>query len=400
MKLLSSFSALLLCVVYAFIFSRQRKKVHRSATGIRDLLRPANMTMESLLRARAMPNQRLVKAFGITSTFVSADPETHRNFVGKAKDLIAGLSAKGERWNGLSQATEKAVSRLLPESDIDYDTFMQCITLTVVLFALFLVAPESPQPDDLIFATHTINKRWTDSKTKPGALEEDNSLACLVALLEQWIGHTDQTGDLSLVENPLNLILPAYETMWRVVAVTVAHVYCHDDDSLHDVVLQFAEKPTDEQYRLPLSRSNDEKQKVSMKHIVMEALRLHPPTKHIARASTVSWWRRALLFSPELEIADVKSVHLSAAYGADPRRFDPMRFHPSRVCGEGKQELYAFGYGRLSCPAAMWAPMGAALIAAKVIEQMDAMGYKLTVGPRIGDRSGWDGWVVRVAERI
>ena len=379
MNTLISLFVLLLCLIHSILPRLRRKRVYNSAPGLRSLLKPANTSLAFLLRARAIPNQRLVRAFGISSTFVSDDPDVHHIFVSKAKDILNGLSAKGEGWHALVHATEDAISRLLPETQVDYDTFVQCVTFTIVLVALLDVDPELLYRDDLIFVTNAINRRWTDSKKGNMAiLNQDDSLDKLRQCLNLWIGDRDR------YPNPLNFILPAYETMWRVVAVTVAHLYCHGDDNLRDVVLRFADRPTEEQFR----SFGKEGLEPSMKNIVTEALRLHPPTKRISRAALVPWWKR--YFVPSLEIADVEAVHLSSVYGNGTAEFEPMRFHPSRT--PEQPELFAFGYGRLSCPAASWAPMAASLIVAKVVEHMSGGGHMLTVGPRIGDRSGWDGW--------
>ncbi|KAL4071457.1 hypothetical protein V8B97DRAFT_1963573 [Scleroderma yunnanense] len=334
----------ILYLLYTVLPRLRHKRVHNSAPALRSLLKPGNVSLAYLLEARAIPNQRLIRAFGITSTFVSGDPEVHHIFVNRAKDILGGLSTKGQGWRALLQATEDAVSRLLPAKEMDYDTFMQCMTFTIILVALLNVDPESLHSDDLVFVTSTINRRWTDSKkVKTTALTQDGSLNKVQHHLERWISDHDR------YPNPLNFILPAYETMWRVVAVTVAHLYCHGDDSMRNIVLRFADCPTEEQFR----SFGEENMEPSMKNIITEALRLHPPTKRIVRAALVPWWKK--MFVPSLEVADVEAVHLSSTYGDGPTYFDPMRFHPSRVSEQ--PELFAFGYGRLSCPAASWAPM-------------------------------------------
>ena len=377
MSFLVSLFAFLLCLISIVLPRLRRKRVHNSAPALRNLLKPANASLPYLLKTRAIPNQRLVHAFGISSTFVSDDPGVHHVFVNTARDILSGLSANGARWRTFLHATEDAVSRLLPENDqMNYDTFIQCVTLAIILVALLGVDPELLHQDELIFVTRTINRRWVDSKKgNKNILNQDDSLEKLRQRLDRWIG--DQ------YPNPLNLILPAYETMWRVVAVTVAHLYCYGGDNLLDIVLRFADCPSEEQFR----SSGKEKMEPSMKNIVTEALRLHPPTKRIARAAVVPWWKK--YFVPSLEIADVEAVHLSPVYGSGTANFEPMRFHPSRMSEQ--PELFAFGYGRLSCPAASWAPMAASLVVAKVVQSMRE-GYMLTVGPRIGDRSGWEGW--------
>ncbi|KAI6116165.1 hypothetical protein F5141DRAFT_1101517 [Pisolithus sp. B1] len=381
MNLLTSFLAVLFLVAYAVHSTVRRKRVYSSSSGIKRLLKPADASLVDLLHQRAIPNQRLVHAFGITNTFVSGDAKVHRDFLNKAKFIISELSTKGEGWRMLGQTVDGAIARLLPVDELHYATFIQCLTLRIILVALFKADPESLHAKDLYFVTDMINRRWAYSKDADRtALNQDDSLSEANACLDRWV--RDRDG----YPNPLDLIIPTYETMWRVVAVTVAHVCCHDGDNLLDIVFRFADHPTEEQFQF----FREESMEPSMKMIIMETLRLHPPTKRISRVGANLGWKR--FFKPTLEVADIQAVHQSPQYGHNPAKFDPMRFHPSR--GLEQPELFPFGYGRLSCPAALWAPVGAALIVAKVAQQLKGGTYRLIAGPRIGDREGWGGWEV------
>ncbi|KIJ61615.1 hypothetical protein HYDPIDRAFT_31217 [Hydnomerulius pinastri MD-312] len=359
-----------------------QKRTHQSAPAIRELLKPPNTSITALLQARATPNQRLVEAFGITSAFVSSDPKVHKDFSSQAKRLITSSGSKSHGWQELAQVAEAAVLKWLPEQNLDYPIFIQCLTFVIVLVGLFKADPESLRQQDIIFVTNIINKRWTDSKSKDAlTMRQDDSLRKITECIDQWVTDRDQ------YPNPLNLILPAYETMWRLVAVTVAYIYRCCDNTLHDTAIAFGQNPTEAQFRAFANGG----QAPSMESIILEALRLHPPTRRIARASELPWWQK-LLGVPSIEIADIEAVHLSDAYGENPSEFNPMRFHPSRA--HQQPELFAFGHGKLSCIAAPWAPMAAAVIVAKVVQQMEESGSSLTVGERIGGRSGWDGWSV------
>lgn len=384
MNLLTSFFAVSFVsflVAYAVHSTVRRKRVYRSSSGIKRLLKPADASLVDLLHQRAIPNQRLVRAFGITNTFVSGDAKVHRDFLNKAKVIISELSTKGEGWRMLGQTVDGAIARLLPVDKVHYATFIQCLTLRIILVALFKADPESLHAKDLYLVTDMINRRWAYSKDADRtALDRDNSLSEANACLDRWV--RDRDG----YPNPLDLIIPTYETMWRVVAVTVAHVCCHDGDNLLDIVFRFADHPTEEQFQF----FREESMEPSMKMIIMETLRLHPPTKRISRVGANLGWKR--FFKPTLEVADIQAVHQSPQYGHNPAKFDPMRFHPSR--GLEQPELFPFGYGRLSCPAALWAPVGAALIVAKVAQQLKGGKYGLIAGPRIGDREGWERWEV------
>ncbi|KAH0826554.1 cytochrome P450 [Lanmaoa asiatica] len=360
-----------------------RARTYKRAAQIRALLNPSDVSLGTILLARAAPNQRLVHAFGLTSTFVSADTKVHKTFTTRAKALIAGAD-KDHAWRAVALSAEATAHQFLPvQQNVEFSTLIQCITFAVVLSILFNTDLDALRYDDVVYVTNIINQRWTDSKIKDAvAMRQDDSLCRMIAHIDRWIVDRDQ------YPNPLNFILPAYETMWRVVAVTVAYVYRCRDNALHDVVIGFGRDPTEERFQA----FGENSQQPSMQAIILEVLRLHPPTRHIARASTEpgSWWHAFV--APVVEIADIEAVHLSDDYGENTSEFDPMRFHPSRMSGQ--PELYSFGYGKLRCIAAAWAPMAAAVIAAKLIAQIEEARCKVRIGRKIGGRSGWDGWVV------
>lgn len=88
---------------------------------------------------------------------------------------------------------------------------------------------------DIDLVTLGINDLWTLSKSstyRPDLLEAVN------ARLRLW---------LPTYANPLEIIIPTYETMWRVVAVAVA--LAHDNLHALPVFTQLMEQPTHEQYR-------------------------------------------------------------------------------------------------------------------------------------------------------
>ena len=70
--------------------------------------------------------------------------------------------------------------------------------------------------------------------------------------------------------------------------------------------------------------------------------------------------------------------------------------YPSRLTHEQSAAWAPFGYGPLSCVAARDAPRLAALVAGAILERIDHGEWKLTRGPKLGARRGWDGWAVHI----
>lgn len=151
MNLLTTFVALLLLVPWVVYPTLRRKRVYSSSSEIKRLLKPADASMADLLSQRAFPNQRLVHAFGITNTFVSSDLKVHHAFLNKARLIISELSSKGESWRRFKQTTDGAIAQLLPAHETHYATFIQCLTLRIILVALFKADPESSDAEDLCF---------------------------------------------------------------------------------------------------------------------------------------------------------------------------------------------------------------------------------------------------------
>jgi len=379
--LIFSAAATALAAALAKAFFTPRTRVHTTARSIRTMLSPPDLHISALLRARAKPNQRLVKALGITSTFVSGDPDVHDVFAREAKALVTTVSAGsgGDGWSRLIDVAETCVNRFINAESLDYATFVQSVTLSVVLGGILGADIEGLDPTDVAFVTSAINERWAHSKSKNAQPTE---------ILDRINGHIMRW--VPDRPNPLNLIIPAYETMWRVAAIAV--VYSNRDHQLREALISYNENPTNDQFRAFTSEGAGAKPTASVEAIVSEVLRLHPPTRHITRAVIdVPWWKRP--FVPSVEVADVEEVHKSFLYGSDPESFNPMRFHESD-CGHKREQLYAFGHGKLKCVAASWAPSAAAVITAKIIARLDNVTLTLKEGPRIGKREGWEGWSI------
>ncbi|OAX35863.1 hypothetical protein K503DRAFT_793670 [Rhizopogon vinicolor AM-OR11-026] len=344
--------------------------------SIRRLLGPPDLPIPVLLRARATPNQRLVKALGISSTFVSDDPNVHDSFTREAKGLITPVSANGDGWSRFVDVVDTCVNRFLNTESLDYATFVQSVTLSVVLTGLLGADVEALDPADVAFVTKAINDRWAQSKTNNALPAE--MLDHINDHITRWV--PDRV-------NPLNLIIPAYETMWRVAAIAVA--YSNRDPLLRDAFISYNENPSDYQFRAFTSEGAEAQP--SVEAIVSEVLRLYPPTRHISRSVDVPWWKRP--FVPSVEVAGIEEIQKSALYGRNPNSFNPMRFHES-YSGPRRDHLYAFGYGKLRCVAASWAPSAAAVITAKIVATLDGVALTLKEGPRIGKREGWEGWSI------
>ena len=266
--------------------------------------------------------------------------------------------------------------------------FVQVVTLRIVVGSLLGGDVPEDSDEEVVFVVKTINDLWTLSKKSrpPPTTLLDN----LNAHLRCWIPEQ--------YERPLDFVIPAYETMWRVVAVTVARAI--HDRGARAAFSSYLETPSQAQF----VRFEDAlPQQPSVEAFISEVLRLHPPSRGIARAAPARFGVFQLpLWAPATtHVADIEALHQdTATWGSDARVFDPMRFHKSRISYEQKHAFLPFSYGPLRCVAFKEAPRFAAILAAAVLEVVSAPDARcrLVCGERIGRREGWDGWSIEVRD--
>ncbi|KII89432.1 hypothetical protein PLICRDRAFT_607673 [Plicaturopsis crispa FD-325 SS-3] len=359
---------------------------HTTAESIRALLAPPQATLARLLLSRATPNARLVHAFGITSTFVSPHVSVHSDFVGRATAMMNAVSLHtSPHWHDTAVETARMYLPA-PASTVAFDDFMRAVTFTVVIVGLLGADPACVSAQEVVTVTRGINDLWQRSKT--GEHIPGNELERINRCLERWVP------DRERFPYPLDFIIPAYETLWRVVALGFVHA--HADERARAAFAAFHENRSLAQFQDTHSDTRP-----SVDFFMTEVLRVYPPTKHVGRAvprfppflSGVLPECSALRY----EMADIETVQRSSVWGDDASAFDPMRHHPGRQLSShsGDRALLAFGVGPLKCIAQKWAPAAAAVILASILDVVDGDKFAVGRGPSIGGRDGWDGWSIR-----
>ncbi|KAK7688906.1 hypothetical protein QCA50_007597 [Cerrena zonata] len=366
-------------------FRTNTKVIVSSLAEIQHILNPASATIEYLVGSRARSNTRLVRAFHLTNTFVSIDTEVHRAFVREAKRLIP-LKGFGFPFGGLAAQITAELGRSIcskpSKVDFDYAKFIQILTFKVMISTLFKVDLDSMDTDDVVFVTTGINTLWNLSKTTanfpPGLLEGINRR------VSYWI--TD-------IENPLNLIIPVYETMWQVVAIGV--VLLHHDPRACRLLETYLQNPTPEQF------ARWEGSEASVQSLISETLRLYPPVRRISRIiSTRPAWVPSCLDSyfQQSVSADISILQRDMTiWGQDANAFDASRHYPSKLTQEQASTLLAFSAGRIKCVASSWAPQAASLLIAAMVKKVNEEGLEgidIKEGSKLGSRDGWGGWKV------
>ena len=378
---------------------------HRLAQEIMDVLHPHSVSVVELLKERAAANRRLARAFHISNTFVSSDPDVHKTFVTKAQHLMKTAQRHG--WAHFQAIAIDAVQWQLSQQDkhssplepnpFKFYSFVQNVTLIVVLVGILQVDEpiQSFSYKDVTLVASHITTIWVSSK---------KSDPIPPALLEELTTHLRRLViDEAQYPNPLDFVIPTWETLWRVVATTVA--YSYSDKEIRKIFKEFNACPSDHGFRGG-DQASEADINVSVKAVVSEAMRLHPPSKHISRSKSRMWWPRFLekWIQPGIvtkkRTANIEKLLRCNIWGPDADEFRPSRHSPPLILPDQTQALtFGFGYGPLRCIASSWAPTAAAVISGAILDELDTSRYVLEAGADIGGREGWDGWTIDKTDR-
>ncbi|KAK8092257.1 uncharacterized protein PG998_015089 [Apiospora kogelbergensis] len=242
-------------------------------------------TLGERLLLRALPNRRLTATFGINNAFTTSDPQVYKNFIRYAT----------HPWDQHQQLHLTSTVRIL--------------CFVVILHFLFPGA----QKIDLQAArdvTEDINRLWVQSKSAldPVSKREQDRL---VARIRQMLPTTEQVHNYTSFEeqaNPLEIILPAYETLWRVVLLTYVHLAFRGISSDGPrVKTESLAREILAGLTTHLGTGTEEESTILM--ISKEALRLYPPTKRIYRATPSELHTATSTPTPIIVAADIESLH-------------------------------------------------------------------------------------------
>ena len=378
-------TALILILAVCQLQCRRRLRVYSKYPDIMTLLNPPHSSIPLLLSTRARSNERLARIFGLGNSFVSAEPRVRKQFVTRARELLREHTRHFATFPDSARHTVAEVaSHLLSPSHphpkaIPFATFVQVVTMRIVVCSF--LGGDIPQDtdEDVIFVVRAINELWASSKKRPMHTQAE--------VLDRLNGHLLQW--LPTYERPLDFIIPSYETMWRVVAVTAA--LAGHDRGARAAFSAYLDSANECQYK------NFNNGGPSVEHFLCEVLRLHPPSRRLARATPPQFLGFPTWGSASDEVADLEALHRDThIWGQQGHIFDPMRFHPSRLTHEQRLAFIPFGYGPLRCIAFKEAPQFAAIVAASILEVIQR--YRLVCGETVGRRDGWDGWSIEAGD--
>ncbi|KAJ8117458.1 hypothetical protein OPT61_g1350 [Boeremia exigua] len=302
------------------------------------------------LEARARPNKRLVGVFGILNVFTDDRSENHGDFskeTTKRMREACKMSSKHDEgdWTDLQKLaieySEEYMHREGGKGSINLAELVQFITLKLSLSYLFTDAKIAFRTknafDDITFIGHRINALWIESKNLHGERPQwegqhdlHTSLrrvtsADSVDMPGSYTQETSKGTEPTIPEeNPLNFLLPAYETMWRVVLRCFIEVHLREtakNAEWHLVLEDFFDELGSSNC-MPGAFYKDSSTGLRPSDIAKESLRLYPPSRHVHRD-----------FNGVLHRADIERCHKSKLLGSDdPRVFRPERW--LKICPE------------------------------------------------------------------
>ncbi|KAE8166048.1 hypothetical protein BDV40DRAFT_296860 [Aspergillus tamarii] len=317
-------------------------------------------------QSRAIPNQRLYVVFGIENALTTDNEAQAKCFVRRAKSLI-NLSPIA--WESLSGFVRSAARRSIDDAIADSSdnahimltNLVQVLVLRVVLHVLFQMETEALEIPDhhLLRLAEAINDTWISSKSKTDHVcFQDN-----IPLQRSLVTVFPNLNCLDPQENPLNLVIPGFETMWRIVLrffIEVRYTSGLYHREWRDILATFAHTPTKNEFERPKGDQN-----LSAEMLVNEALRLYPPTKRVHRA-----FLPAGSDITELLNADIARVQTAThIWGSNAELFDPRRWRA--LTSQQRFAFFPFGSKPFVCPAqAVFGPRAIAMIVGVLLTEL------------------------------
>ena len=255
------------------------------------------------------------------------------------------------QWQVVVNHAKELVGQAIPAShpatvgqsaSVTLDSLVRSVCLKIILHVLFEMEPLELDNESIMTITESINTLWIKSKPKAekGPSEVDKS-TLHNALKVFFPEHNPKDHRKS----SLNLIIPSYETLWRVVLSGFLQVTFVEGASpaWTSALEQFLDHPT-------IAARNElvpeeEGSPVSVDHLVKETLRLYPSVKRVFRQLNMKGKS-----GPENVAADVEACQRNQAlWGANAQCFVPSRWNNAN---EDAQNSYmAFGRSPFLCPA-------------------------------------------------
>ena len=295
------------CILICAIKSREEplQTTPCSVKGCRDLIACKGLwsgqtfvlNTLSNLESRAGPNGRLARVFGIDNSFTTVDRGRHQEFKSVA---WSRLQLSPARWRELgAYAREIARSEIVSAkhnfAELKLVPFIQQLTMKIALQVMFDATPPESQKENVALVAQEINRLWTVSKSGDlDSVEPFEEQSTLGKALLELVPNCSFNPPSS---NPLNLIVPAYDSIWRIALLGAVECLRARPSAGSNTNLEQQPAPV---YRAPLVRfledpaiSQDNKDTcgITAFDIGRETLRLYPSSRRVYRDFQLSGGR-------------------------------------------------------------------------------------------------------------
>lgn len=187
--------------------------------------------LEDRLRLRALANSRLVAAFGINTSLTSSSVSVHKKFRKLASASINKSRADWQKLYGVCMDFLQCEKARYGRTGIGLAECVRCLCFVVVLVSQFGADDKKIDKNLVKRITDEINEQWLKSKEDGGAVKTSDSLnhdlGMLFGNLKTSVAEENGTGKDTSIDSSeaLGLIMPQYETLWRVVLLTYVTAY-------------------------------------------------------------------------------------------------------------------------------------------------------------------------------
>lgn len=291
----------------------------------------------SPLQARALPNRRIAEVFHLENAFTTMDNGDYKEF---RKVAASKISITSDKWIHVADHAKMLVRntvtndhqrrfRLLP--------LVQTLSLKITLYILFDKDPLHLDNKHVSSIAYAINELWEESKHRISS----EHIQSLQGSLQKAILGIFPGQSLAPRDTPMNLIIPAYETLWRVVLRLFLEVSFRNLDAApgwRQALHIYLEDQTKFRSRLNA-------QSVPPSFLVDEALRLYPPTRRLYRMFQLGPNSETMTVSADVEACQRKPD----IWGPRSFEFFPQRWE--NISEEARKTFTPFGGKTFTCPA-------------------------------------------------
>lgn len=285
-------------------------------------------------QARALPNRRIAEVFHLENAFTTMDDNDYKEF----RKVAAGkISITSDKWVHVAKYAKMLVGNTENQCRFQLLPLVQTLSLKISLYILFDKDPLRLDNRHVSSIAYAINELWEESKHTLSS----GHVQFLQGSLQKAILAIFPGQSLAPRDTPMNLIIPAYETLWRVVLRLFLEVSFRNPDAapgwrqalqiyLHDQT-KFRSRPN--AHSVPPS------------FLVDEALRLYPPTRRLYRTFQLGPNSETTTVSADVEACQRKPD----IWGPRSFEFFPQRWE--NISEEARKTFTPFGGKTFTCPA-------------------------------------------------